>query len=259
MRPEDLQVVPAAKESTRVERNAALGAGGGWWRFMMAALGVAVMLAGGCGYAAGAGEGGAEKAGEKPAGQGGDKGSAEGGLGHPSLGSPDAPVTMIEYSDFQCPFCGKFARETEPELVEKYVKDGTLRIEWRDFPYLGQESANAAFAARAAQAQGEFWRYHDLLYENQGAVNSGAFSDEDLLGFAREVGLDVGRFEKDMKGGKYEESVAADFEEGQAAGVTGTPTFVINGETLVGAQPIGVFEEAIEQAADNAAQGSEGG
>lgn len=106
-------------------------------------------------------------------------------IGHPSLGDENAPVTMIEYSDFQCPFCGKFARDTEPKLVEKYVRDGTLRIEWRDFPYLGQESANAAFAARAAQEQGKFWEYHDLLYENQESANSGAFSDEKLLDLAR--------------------------------------------------------------------------
>lgn len=176
-------------------------------------------------------------------------------IGHPSLGDEDAPVTMVEYADFQCPFCGKFARDTEPELIEKYVEDGTLRIEWRDFPYLGQESANAAFAARAAQAQGEFWRYHELLYGNQGSVNSGDFSDEKLIEFAREAGVDVDRFERDMKGGKYEGAVAADFEEGQGEGVTGTPTFVINGKTLVGAQPQDAFEKAIEDAAREAQDG----
>ena len=173
-------------------------------------------------------------------------------IGHPSLGDEDAPVTMIEYSDFQCPFCGKFARDTEPKLVEKYVKDGTLRIEWRDFPYLGQESANAAFAARAAQEQGKFWEYHDLLYENQESANSGAFSDEKLLALAREAGLDLERFEADMKSGKFEGAVAADFEEGQREGVTGTPTFVINGDALVGAQPQETFEKAIEDAAREA-------
>jgi len=79
----------------------------------------------------------------------------------------------------------------EPELKNEYIENGTLRLEWRDFPYLGQESVNAAVAARAAQEQGKFWEYHDILYQNQKGENSGAFSDENLIGFAREAGLDV--------------------------------------------------------------------
>ena len=168
------------------------------------------------------------------------RGAAE--LGRPSLGSEDAPVLMIEYGDFQCTFCGKFARETEPKLVDKYVESGTLRMEWRDFPYLGQGSLDAALAARAAQEQGKFWEYHDLLYENQ----SGGFSDERLVELAREAHLDVEEFEADL--GRHEGAVARDFQEGQRIGITGTPTFVINGEVLAGAQPLEVFEDAIERA-----------
>lgn len=245
MKPEDVRVKLRVRKNARIERNEALGTGGKGWRVLLAGLGLAVILAGGCGYAAGTGDGRAggtaERSTAPPAAE----------IGHPALGSPDAPVAMVEYADFQCPFCGKFARDTEPELIEKYVKDGTLRIEWRDFPYLGQESANAAFAARAAQAQGGFWRYHDLLYANQESTNSGAFSDEVLIRFAREAGLDVERFEGNMKGGKYEGIVADDFEESKAEGVSGTPTFLINGEALVGAQPREVFEDAIEKAAED--------
>ena len=135
--------------------------------------------------------------------------------------------------------------------MDRYVQRGTLRLEWRDFPYLGQESVNAAVAARAAQAQGRFWEYHDLLYENQ----SGGFSDERLVELAREAGLDVERFRSDLASRRYEEAVAQDFQKGQQAGISGTPTFIINGEVLAGFQPVGVFEDAIERAKKEADRG----
>jgi protein-disulfide isomerase len=135
--------------------------------------------------------------------------------------------------------------------VERYVESGTLRLEWRDFPYLGQESVNAALAARAAQDQGKFWEYHDLLYENQ----SGGFSEERLIELAREAGLDVERFEEDLASGRFEQAVAEDFREGQEMGITGTPTFIINGRVLAGMQPLEVFESAIEQAEEEAERG----
>lgn len=224
---------------------------------LLIGLGLIAMLAGGVVYLVGMGGGdsvnpAAESDGQL-SGQGSEAAGAE--IEHPSLGDADAPVVMIEYSDFQCPYCGKFARETEPELIEKYVEAGTLRIEWRDFPYFGQESVNAALAARAAQEQGKFWEYHGVLYDNQKSMNSGAFSDENLSKFAREVGLDVEKFEADAKSGKYEAAVNKDFQEGQSKGVTGTPTFFINGEALVGAQPAEVFEKAIEKAAKEADDG----
>ncbi len=138
----------------------------------------------------------------------------------------------------------------EPKLIEEYVESGTLRLEWRDFPYLGRESVDAALAARAAQAQGEFWEYHDLLYENQGG-----FSEEKLEGLAREAGLDEGRFASDLSSGRYESVVQADFRGAQDRGVQGTPTFVINGEVLAGFQPLEVFEDAIEKAKREAEEG----
>ena len=132
----------------------------------------------------------------------------------------------------------------EPKLYKKYVQDGTLRIEWRDFPYQGRESVNAAVAARSAQAQGRFWAYHDLLYEEQ----SSGFGDENLLAYAREAGLDTQRFEDDYESARYAGLVQADFQRGQSIGVNGTPTFFINDQVLVGLQPLGVFESAIEDA-----------
>jgi protein-disulfide isomerase len=136
--------------------------------------------------------------------------------------------------------------------VREYVEDGTLRIEWRDFPYLGQESLRAAVAARAAQEQGKFWEYHDLLYRNQ----PGGFPDEKLVGLAREAGLDAERFEADLASGEYEQIVTSDFREGQQRGISGTPTFVINGQVLSGFQPLEVYENAIEQAKREAEGGA---
>jgi protein-disulfide isomerase len=132
----------------------------------------------------------------------------------------------------------------EPKLYDKYIEDGTLRIEWRDFPYLGGESVDAAVAARAAQAQGKFWEYHDLLYQNQ----SSGFSDENLRALAEKADLDVKRFERDYKNGSLAELVQKDFKQGQRMGVNGTPTFLINDRVLVGLQPVGVFEKAIGDA-----------
>jgi protein-disulfide isomerase len=131
-----------------------------------------------------------------------------------------------------------------PKLYEKFVKDGTLRIEWRDFPYRGRESVNAAVAARAAQAQGRFWEYHDLLYNSQFS----GYSDENLIALGRRAGLDADRFERDYENARYEPLVRADFQKGLDVGVNGTPTYFINGKMLVGLQPIGVFENAIEDA-----------
>ena len=136
----------------------------------------------------------------------------------------------------------------EPELYEKYVKDGTLRIEWKDFPYQGRESVDAALAARAAQAQGAFWEYHDLVYENQSSGNSGGYSEEALTALAEEAGLDVERFREDLKSARYEDVVQEDFREGQDLGVSGTPAFFINGRVIVGLQPLETFERAIEEA-----------
>src|SRR5699024_10940926 len=88
-----------------------------------------------------------------------------------AMGDVDAPVVLIEYSDFQCPFCGKFARDIAPEIVDKYVEEGIVRIEWRDFPYLGDDSWKGAKAGRAAAAQDKFWQFHDALYADQPKTN----------------------------------------------------------------------------------------
>ena len=167
-------------------------------------------------------------------------------------GKADAPVVMIAYSDFQCPYCGKFARDTEPRLEQRYVDKGILRIEWRDFPYLGKESELAARAGRAAAVQGRFWAFHDALYAHQFPPNSGHLDTAYLVGVARDLGLDPDRFRIDLDADESRFAVARDFQEGQRIGVTGTPAFLINGHPIMGAQPTSVFESAIEKAAAEA-------
>ena len=172
-----------------------------------------------------------------------------------ALGKVDAPVVMVAFSDFQCPFCGKFARDTEPVLVRKYVDKGVLRIEWRDFPYLGPESKLAARAARAAALQHRFWQFHDALYARQLPPNSGKLTSAYLRSVATRIGLDVGRFTKDMNGPLVAKLVQHDFNEGLSIGVSGTPAFLVNGRPVMGAMPLAYFERVIEQARRATANG----
>lgn len=166
-----------------------------------------------------------------------------------TLGPADAPVVMVMYSEFQCPYCGKYARDTQPELVERFVADGTLRIEWRDLPFLGSESTLLARAGRAAAAQDHFWAFERRMFADQAPPNSGAHSTESLAEVADELDLDVARFRADLASAEIEDAVRADVDEATRLGLTGTPAFVINGQLLAGAQPIEVFVEVIEQAA----------
>lgn len=172
-----------------------------------------------------------------------------------AVGDVDAPVVMINYSEFQCPFCGRFARETEPTLVEEYVESGDLRIEWRDFPYLGEESQTAARAGRAAAEQDGFWEFAEAMFADQQPPNSGRLTPEFLADVAEGVGLDREQFLADLESPELAEAVERDFSEGQAIGVTGTPAFLINGQPVIGAQPTDVFVETIEQALAEAEAG----
>ncbi|WP_326696592.1 DsbA family protein [Streptomyces sp. NBC_01754] len=167
-----------------------------------------------------------------------------------AVGRADAPVVMIEYSDFQCPFCGRFARETEPELLSSYVDKGVLRIEWRNFPVFGEESEQAALAGWAAGRQKKFWEFHEVAYGKPRERDTGAFSAEKLVAMAREAGItDIGRFQADMASDEARSAVRKDQEEGFDLGVTSTPAFLINGRPILGAQPTATFREAVEAAA----------
>lgn len=174
-----------------------------------------------------------------------------------AIGRVDAPVVMIEYADFQCPYCGKFAREVKPRLL-KYVQDGTLRIEWRNFPIFGQESMDAARAAYAAAQQGRFWEFYDVVFAKERKRDSGDFTPDNLEKLAREAQVpDLERFRADMRGQAAQDSIARDSEEGYRIGVTSTPAFLVNAQPILGAQPLEVFEAAIERAKSQAASSPE--
>ncbi|MEU4068067.1 thioredoxin domain-containing protein [Streptomyces wedmorensis] len=165
-----------------------------------------------------------------------------------ALGRADAPVVLVEYADFKCGYCGKFARDTEPVLVRKYVENGTLRIEWRNFPIFGEESEAVARASWAAGQQGRFWEFHKAAYA-EGAKEKG-FGKDRLAALAREAGVpDAARFAKDSESQAAREAVRKDQEQGYELGATSTPSFLVNGRPIAGAQPLETFTEAIEAAA----------
>lgn len=164
----------------------------------------------------------------------------------PVLGSAAAVVQIHEYADFQCPSCGAFSRSIRPQIVQAYVDTGKARIVWHDFAWIGSESRAAANAARCAGDQGRFWEYHDLVYANQSGENQGAFSTANLKAFGATLGLDPGPFEACVDGGTYSAAVQADLADVRRLGFTGTPTFVIGNQRIVGAQRFEVFQAAIE-------------
>ncbi len=156
-------------------------------------------------------------------------------------GSPDAPVTIVEFSDFRCPYCGRFATGAGRQIDERYVEEGLVRFGYQHFAFLGPESQSAAEASECAAEQDAFWAYHDLLFERQAGVNA-----ESLRQFAGELGLDTEAFDACLQSGKYTSLVRNETAAVQALGVTGTPSFLINGQPLVGAQPFEIFEQVIE-------------
>jgi protein-disulfide isomerase len=162
----------------------------------------------------------------------------------PALGSADAPVTIELYSDFGCPYCQRHDRDVEPELIAQYVESGQARIEWYDVPFQGPASVQLAVAARAAERQDRFWEYKDAVFATDGRDAS----DERLREFAVTAGLDVERFERDLADPALELAVRRDLERAQAVGVRATPSFLIAGEPLVGAQPLAAFVPVIDDA-----------
>ena len=164
----------------------------------------------------------------------------------PEEGDPNAPVELVMWGDFQCPFCKRFEVETLPRIRAEYVNSGQVKLVWRNFEHYGRESQDAAVAAHCAGEQDEFWEYHDTLYRVQGGINSGAFSPPRLLQLAQEQQLDIPTFEACLTQFKYDAVLAADFSLGRSQGVTGTPGFFVNDQYISGAQPFEVFAGIID-------------
>ncbi|OGZ34254.1 MAG: hypothetical protein A2174_03590 [Candidatus Portnoybacteria bacterium RBG_13_41_18] len=192
----------------------------------------------------------------------------------PAEGSKDAPVTIIEFSDFQCPYCSKFVTGSGaamPQIYEKYIKTGKVKLVFRDYPLPFHENAQkAAEAAQCAFEQGKFWEMHDKLFANQSAL-----SVDNLKKYAQELGLDSAKFNSCLDSGKYTQETQKDLQDGATAGIGGTPSFFIaksspitvdanyvqtqsqdgqyiiklegDGSVVIGAQPFSVFEKIIEE------------
>ena len=167
------------------------------------------------------------------------------------LGKADAPVTLVEFTDYQCPYCNRFDRDTLPELVKKYVDTGKLKFIPMDFPLDFHKNAmKAAQATRCAGDQGKYWQMRDALLREPKAVEEGSFAAK-----AKDVGLDEKQFQTCMDDQKHAAAIKAMMTAAQSAGISGTPSFVIapSGETLdgikiVGAMPLPIFEEKIKEA-----------
>ena len=174
----------------------------------------------------------------------------------PVLGSVDAPVTMIEFSDFQCPFCARFYSETLPLIKANFIDTGLVKMVYRDFPLqsIHPNAIPAAVASECADEQGAYWEYHDILFEDVSAWGpmeiSGAV--EQFKAYAEDLGLDTGTFSECVDTGKYVTEVTDDYADGVAYGVTGTPAFFLGSEQtgyfpISGARPYPEFQFAIEQ------------
>ncbi len=163
----------------------------------------------------------------------------------PVLGNIDAPVTIIEFSDFQCPFCKRFHDDAGLKIRDEYVKTGKAKFVYKQFPlYQIHPFANsAALASECAKEQGKFWLYHDALFDKQEDLATLNFTD-----LAVSLGMNKSQFKSCYDSGKYSENVKKDSAEGAAAGVSGTPATFVNGKPLMGAVPYASFKVAIEEA-----------
>jgi len=173
--------------------------------------------------------------------------------GNAMLGNPEAPLTLIEFSDYQCPFCARFHQNTLAALKAEYIDTGKLRYVFRDFPldHIHPKARKAAEAARCAGEQGRYWAMHDVLFQHQQALEV-----EQLQAYGRDLGLEALPFETCVAQGRYAAAVQQDVEAGMAAGVRATPSFVlgntrpddtIQGLAIKGAQPLATFRQAIER------------
>ncbi|KAF6246173.1 disulfide bond formation protein DsbA, partial [Nitrosopumilus sp. b3] len=177
----------------------------------------------------------------------------------PMKGNPDASINIIEFSDFQCPFCAKFHETTLPQLEENYISTGKVNFVYRDFPIqsIHPNAIPAALASECADDQGKFWEMHDEIFKNQRI-----WQDLEILQsvalfkqYASNLGLDENAFDSCLDSGKYLDEITNDLNDGRAYGVTGTPGFFVGNEEIgftkiIGAQPFSAFQRVIDEQLD---------
>ena len=165
------------------------------------------------------------------------------------MGDPNAPVQIVEFSDFQCPACLNFYQTIEPKLVTDYIATGKVHFTYRSMGlWIGSESVAAAQAAYCAADQNRFWDYHDILFKNWTGENVGDFTNKRLVAFAEAIGLDMNTFNTCFNSHKYSDRVNQDYTDGIKAGVQGTPTILINGTMYQGDMSYASLKQAIDAA-----------
>lgn len=171
----------------------------------------------------------------------------------PLKGDSSAPVLLIEFGDFQCPNCGRFARETAPLIEESYVNSGKVGMAFKHFTVIGPDSKTAAMASQCANDQGKFWEFHDELYQNQGYENSGWANADSLKKVASKIGLDRQSFDSCLDSKKYQSLVENDLSLAKQMKFGGTPSFLIvknDGsppQALTGAYPFATFQKILDE------------
>lgn len=177
-----------------------------------------------------------------------------------AMGALDAPVVLSEFSDFECPFCTRFAVETAPKLKEKFVDTGLLRIEWNDLPVNGPHAETGAQAGRAAGNQGKFYEFHDVLYNNTYDNQTGGhpgYDVADYVRFAKEAGIeDLEKFRREIENEQYRDVVRQALHYASSIGMRGTPAFILGDRFISGAQPYEVFEDEVYRQLAKVADGT---
>ncbi len=177
--------------------------------------------------------------------------------GSPMLGDPNAPITLIEFGDYQCHFCNVYYQNTEHEIFKEYVMTGKVNVIFKDYTIIGPDSTTAALGAHCAAEQGKFWEYHNTLYNNWDGENNGWAGTQNLSKFAQESGLSMDEFMECNADNRYEQKISASNNDARLLGITGTPAFyVISVNTqqvqfISGAQPYDTFERIFESMLEN--------
>lgn len=171
-----------------------------------------------------------------------------GPTGEPALGSPQARVTIQEFGDFQCPYCGEFARQTAPRIITSYVATGKARIIWHTLAFIGPESALAGRAAWCAHQRGKFWDYYAILYQHQDGENTGTFNTARLERWAGDLGMDRTAFGECLVSTQSQAGLDAGGRAAQQYGIDATPSFVVDGQKATGALTYEQLSAMIEKA-----------
>ena len=172
------------------------------------------------------------------------------------FGSPDAPITLVEFGDYQCHYCNVFFETTEEEIIKKYVETGKVKMIFKDYNIIGPDSVKASQGAHCAKEQNLFWEYHNILYSNWTGENNGWASGTNLANYAQDIGLEMNQWTDCMAQQKYSKTILTSNEDAKKLQLTGTPAFfVINSDgqvsKLFGAQPYDVFERVFDEQLEN--------